>query len=175
MPPTTDILKKIHISIGIGIGKSKTVWWCGEMKKKRDILANNGMLCAMSCKIEKCRTRHFTVRLRAPVVSHSLAIAPPSPPISISFPINVNYVIFLHKRLKQTTNDERMPFTSRKMVRKNRWNSLVLLSTLVDILCWMSFKVFNVDVPPLFWYSYQMEQCRQSYMIFRISKHLPLN
>lgn len=66
---------------------------------ERDILGNNGMPCAMSWKIEKCRAKHFGANeVRASIIRLS---ALPRVPLQISFPINVNYVIFSHKCLKQ--------------------------------------------------------------------------
>lgn len=133
--------------------------WCVMVaKRKRDILANNGMLCAMSWKIEKCRTKHFvesTERVREWAKKRRVngseharvyAFAPRVSGVSISFPINVNYVIFSHKMPWNKGNE-----SSGKMVRKNRWNTLVLFLTspgptfslfMCVYVCWMSFKTF---------------------------------
>lgn len=83
------------------------------------------MPCAMNWKIEKCRVKHFEANK---VYKKEKGIiwlnVLPCVPLQISFPINVNYVIFSHKCLKQTTT-KKYRSNKNKMVRKNWWNTFL--------------------------------------------------
>lgn len=88
----------------------------GEMKiKKNDTdISTNGMLCAMSCKIEKCRTRHFSCATACPSLT-----PPPAQQFQISFPINVNYVIYFCTNGWKQKRTNAVSYNQCKMVRKN--------------------------------------------------------